>query len=150
MPEAEESGGEAQGSRFTRGRFGAVGCLATDCVSPPLSLSYCSTDSTQWRRRPCPIVGERLRVVARALRDGSIVSWEKGSWKTAERRFWASATPIETTADVSCRVCSVCRHFPTIGKKMKFPPPFKPPRRGEEILEELPYIIFILHTYTAY
>ena len=55
------------------GRFGAVGCLATDCVSPPLSLSNCSTDSTQWRRKPCPIVGERLRVVARALRGGSIV-----------------------------------------------------------------------------
>ena len=26
-----------------------------------------------------------------------------------------------------CRVCSVCRHFPTIGKKSDFPPPFKPP-----------------------
>ena len=29
-----------------------------------------------------------------------------------------------------CRVCSVCRHFPTIGKKMEFTPPFKPPREG--------------------
>jgi len=70
-------------------------------VYPPFLEPNCGTDWERWRRRPCLIVGETSVELERALRGGSIVLESGGSRERQQNDvFWASVTPIETTADV--------------------------------------------------
>jgi len=156
--QTQKTGGRCGGRWVVDGEGRELNWAGWTCI-PPFLESNCGTDWERWRRRPCLIVGETRfhRGMARALRGGSIVSREKGREKTVERRSWASVNPIETTADVLRVGCVVyVGRFQPWVETWNFLPPLsslgfgRGPKGGEEIWKELPYIIFILHTYTAY
>jgi len=111
------------------GRGGELNWTGWTCT-PPWLESNCDTDWERWRRRPCLIVGETSVELARALWGGSIVL--EGLVSDSKTTFLGIGHPHQNDCRrPPCRVCSVCRHFPTIGRDMEFTPPFKLPGFGE-------------------